>query len=261
MYCRALCIAIILSAGIPLTYAAPKIVKIVTLHDYAPFCMTSGDYEINQVIVPGQDALGFSGYSWDILRESFHEMGYVVHLSIRPWARAVANVKNNKADIVFPTGKNSKRLKIFTYSLESVNHADYIVYVRADDPIQWRGLQSLNGLTIGVKKGFSYGNAWRQASAVNKYDVLTILQGFKMLNAGRIDGFAGYEFNWDYILQRQNWHDKYRKLDAFGSTSEYLAALKSNPKGKEFLSAFDQGKKRLRKNGRLEQIRIKWFGK
>ncbi|WP_019614337.1 substrate-binding periplasmic protein [Psychromonas ossibalaenae] len=260
MYCSALVTAVILSAGISFTHAAPNIVKVITLHDYAPFCMTSGEYEINQVIEPGHDAVGFSGYSWDVLRESFHEMGYIIHLSITPWARAVANVKNSAADIVFPTGKNSERLKIFDYSFESVNHADYIVYVRSDSPIQWHGLQSLSGHTIAVKNGFSYGNNWDAADSINKHDVLTILQGFKMLNAGRVDGFAGYEFNWDYVLQQQKWSHKYKKLDPFGSSSEYLAALKTNPSGKELLTAFDLGKKRLHKNGRLEQIRIKWFG-
>ena len=93
---------------------------------------------------------GFQGYSWDVLRESFHEMGYTIHLSITPWARAMSYVTSEKEDILFPTGKNTERKRIFHYSEEPVNQANFLVYVRADDPTEWKGLESLRGLVIGV---------------------------------------------------------------------------------------------------------------
>ena len=204
--------------------------------------------------------MGFQGYSWDVLRESFHEMGYTIDLSITPWVRAVKNVKNGKADILFPTGKNAERQMIFHYSDEPINLANYIVYVRADNQIEWKGLESLKGRTIGVKRGFSYGDKWKVATDIKKYDVATILQGFKMLDLKRLDGFLGYEYNWDYVLRKEKWRTKYRKLPAFDSSAEYLVALKNNPNGEQFLKAFDTGKKRLITNGKLEDIKSKWFG-
>ena len=63
------------------SYAEEKIVKIATLEDYAPFCITVGKFESDQIIPVGKDAVGFQGYSWDVLRESFQEMGYTIHLS------------------------------------------------------------------------------------------------------------------------------------------------------------------------------------
>lgn len=242
-----------------LSYAGGKIVKIATLIDYAPFCMAEEKVKNNQIISAGDDAVGFQGYSWDVLRDSFHEMGYTIHLTITPWKRAMQNVKIGKVDVLFPTGKNSERQKVFNYSEESINQANFIVYVCEDSQIEWKGLESLKGLKIGVKRGFNYGDKWKATDGIKKHDVTTILQGFKMLSAKRLDGFLGYEYNWDYILKQENWSIKYRKLPSFDSTPEYLVALKNNPNGKEILKAFDTGKKRLIKNGRLDIIKNKWF--
>ena len=261
MYCKNFFLVLILLSLSTLSYADEKTVKIATLEDYAPFCLKIGEKtKSNQIIPVGTDAMGFKGYSWDVLRESFHLMGYTINLSITPWVRAMEDVINGKADILFPTGKNAERQMIFNYSDESINQANYIVYVRVDDQIEWKGLESLKGRTIGVKRGFSYGDKWKAATGIKKYDVATILQGFKMLNLKRLDGFLGYEYNWDYILKQENWKTKYRKLPAFDSAAEYLVALKNNPNGKKILKAFDAGKKRLIKNGKLEEIKNKWFG-
>lgn len=251
---------ILMSISTP-SYAEEKIVTIATLEDYAPFCMkTGGETQSNQIIPVGYDAVGFQGYSWDVLRESFHEMGYTIHLSITPWARAMQSFKNGKADILFPTGKNSERQEIFFYSEEFVNQANFVVYVRADSDIEWKGLDSLKGLTIGVKRDFSYGDKWQATTDIEKYDVATISQGFKMLNAKRFDGFVGYEYNWDYILKQEFSNTQYRKLPVFDSTAEYLVALKTNPNGEKILNAYDTGNKRIVKNGKIENIRNKWFG-
>jgi len=244
------------------SYAEEKIVRVATLEDYAPFCMgTGGDDIAQRTISPGEDIKGFHGYCWDILRESLHAMGYTVHLTVTPWARAMRNVKTGEADILFPAGKNSKRLKILDYSEEPTNEARFLIYIRADRQVKWKGLDGLKDQTIGVKRGFNYGDKWDAASGIIKYEIKTIAQGFKMLSADRIDGFLGYEYNWDYHLKKEKLANQYKKLPAFDSSAEYLVALKTNPKGKLFLNAFDSGKKHLMQNGELKKLKIKWFGK
>ncbi len=186
-------------------------------------------------------------------------MGYTIHLSITPWARAMKYVRNGEADILFPAGKNTEREGIFDYSEEPVNQANFLIYVRVDDPIEWGGLESLKGLVIGVKRGFNYGDRWKAATDIKKRDVGKISAGFTMLAQKRLNGFLGYEHSWDYVLKQENLTAKYRKLPAFDSSAEYLVALKGNPKGIDFLEAFDTGKERLNKSGKLESIMSKWF--
>jgi len=238
-----------------------KTVKIATLEDYAPFCIKTREKVINnQIISPGNDAAGFKGYCWDVLKESFHEMGYTINLTVSPWARAMMNLKSGNADILFPTGKNSERQKIFYYSEESTNEAKFVVYIQTASKIKWKGLNGLKGLTIGFKRKFNYGDKWEKTTVPIKYGVATIAQGFEMLDANRLDGFLGYEYNWDYFLNQENSKAKYKKLPAFDSTSEYLVALKKNPNGKLLLKIFDIGKKQLVKNGKFAAIKAKWLG-
>ncbi|MCP3941490.1 MAG: amino acid ABC transporter substrate-binding protein [Desulfobacteraceae bacterium] len=182
------------------------------------------------------------------------------HLSITPWARAVQYVKTGKMDILFPTGKNLDRQKIFNYSDESINKANFLIYVKADNKIKWNGVKSLNGLTIGVVRGYNCGDQWKYADGVIQYGLNTISQGFIMLSNERIDGFFGYEYIWDYFLKQKNWKNRYRKLPVFDSSAEYLVTLKSNPKGKKILKDFDNGKKRLIRSGKLKKIKNRWFG-
>jgi len=242
-------------------YAEEKIVRIATLGDYAPFCIKTGEENIsNQIISPDNDISEFKGYCWDVLRESYHEMGYTIQLSVTPWARAMLNLKSGRADILFPTGKNSERLKIFNYSEEPTNEANFIIYIKEDSDIEWKGLDGLKGLTIGVKRDFNYGDKWQEATNIKKYNVTEISQGFKMLNAKRIDGFLGYEYNWDYYLKQKKMNSMYKKLPSVGSTAEYLVSLKNNPNGQALLKAFDVGKRRLIENGKLAKIKNTWFG-
>jgi len=254
-----LCIFFLLQIS-TLACADQKQIKIATLEDYAPFCMTTGEFKTNQIVQVGRDAVGFEGYSWDVLRESLHEMGYTIDLYVLPWVRALNYLEAGKVDALFPTGKNSEREKIFYYSREPVNEVVFVLYLRAEDPTEWRGFDLLKGLRIGVKRGFNYGDEWNAATGIKKRDVGTILQGFEMLSAERLDGFLGYEYSWDYVLKQKNWKGRFKKLDLQSSSLEYLVALKSNPRGREFLNAFDTGKKRVAAGGKLEKIKIRWFG-
>ena len=69
-------------------------------------------------------------------------------------------------------------------------------------PIQWQDLTSLDGLAIGTMRGWNFGDEWKANSAIEKYEISTILQGFRMLDAGRLDGLVGYEVNFDYALKQ-----------------------------------------------------------
>jgi len=253
-------IAIILLLISNFSFANDKVISVATLSDYAPFCIATEDSKSNQFIPVGQDAVGFSGYSWEVFRASFHRMGYSIHLSITPWARALHSLQSGNVDILFPAGKNIERLKVFDYSEEPIHKLNFALYVSTDNAIQWQDLSSLKGLTVGVKRGFNYGDEWHSATDIIKFDVNGSQQGFKMLASNRIDALLGYEYSWDYFLKQTGWTHRYRKLAILDSTHEYLASLKSNPRRKTLFKAFEQGKKQLIESGELDKLKQKWFG-
>lgn len=250
---------IIFLSIVPPIFANDKIVNVATLDDYSPYCFPkSAKKSFQEIIPPGADSKNLQGYSWDILKESFHAAGYTIKLSVYPWKRAEYDTRTGIEDVVFPISKSKEREKNFYFSKESVDQVNFLVYVPLNSTIQWQGLNSLNGLTIGQMRGWTLGRKWSESSQIKKDNVSKIIQGFKMLDMGRMAGFAGYEINFDYTLKNENWKTKYKKLPSFDASIEYVAGVKTNPRVPEILNAFDLGKKEITRNRILEKIAENW---
>ncbi|MBU2706849.1 transporter substrate-binding domain-containing protein [Zooshikella marina] len=239
--------------------AGDKVVKIATLNDYEPFCF-SQKFAV-EVIQPGKNSKNLKGYSWDIVRESYHHMGYTIELYILPWSRALDFVKTGKVELLFPTGKNNSRKKIFRYSTEYINKANLLIYTLQEKALNWNGIQSLKGMTIAVKKDYNYGDTFNESNYFKKINVKKISQGFKVLLVNRVDGFAGYEKNWDYIIAKENIKGDFKKSPYFGYATEFVVGKKESSSVKQLLNIFDQGKRHIDKIGLTEKIRQQWFQK
>ncbi|WP_409522785.1 substrate-binding periplasmic protein [Nitrincola sp. MINF-07-Sa-05] len=237
------------------------IVSVATLTDYPPLIFNKPDAtgKVEELIPPGQDSSSLQGYSWDILRESYHSQGYTIQIYVAPWTRAFEMARSDSVDILFPTGYNEDRAEYFHYSVNPINEASFIIYTLPDKALEWEGLTSLDKLTLGAMRGWNYGTEWEQAEGFYKYELSDILQGFQMLDAGRIDGLAGYETNFDYALSEAGLPNIYTKHPAFGETFEYATASKSHPTGGDMLKVFDLGVEHLKASGRLREIRQHWF--
>jgi len=259
---RSIALAVLLSCLPLLSLAADdeKVVSIATLPGYSPYCFYKPDAD-NQTwdrVPPGSDSRVFQGYSWDVIRESFHAAGYTLQLRIVPWSRAMYEIKRGKVELLFPAGKNAARMEYMDYSTEPVNAVDFLIYTDGDSDFEWDGLESLAGQTIGAARGWNFGDRWEQQSGFEKQLVDSIEQGFRMLDEGRIDGFAGYEVVWDYKIREMDRSGEFAKTPAFDETREFVTALKSNPRGKQLLAAFDRGKRIITENGTMEEIAARW---
>ena len=258
---RCVALAVLLSClALPSLAADDKVVSIATLPGYSPYCFykPDADNETWDQVPPGSDSRVFQGYSWDVIRESFHATGYTLQLRIVPWSRAMHELKRGKVELLFPAGKNAERLQYMNYSEEPVNAVDFLIYTRDGTDFQWNGLESLDGLRIGAARGWNFGNKWEQQTGIEKELVDSIQQGLDMLDEGRIDGFAGYEVVWDYKIRELGRSGKYDKLPPFDETREYVTAMKTNPRGAELLAAFDRGKREIVANGTMDEIAARW---
>ncbi|WP_181870063.1 ABC transporter substrate-binding protein [Halomonas sp. DQ26W] len=259
---RGVLLAVLCLMAGAVSYAAEESrVRIATLYDYPPY----GFYKdgkappISEVVIPpGSDSARFHGYSWDIVRESFHAQGYTIELVITHWARALASVRQGEVDLLYPTGMNTERLAYFSYSETPVNDAAFLVYVNHEADIDWQGLASLNGKTIGMVRGYNFGDEWAEREGISKYPLNSIEQGFRMLQRGRLDGFAGYETNWDHVLKEMGLQGEFDKLPEFGASREYVVGLKDNPDTERLLSDFDAGLQAIQESGEYQRIIERW---
>ncbi|MBU3954712.1 MAG: transporter substrate-binding domain-containing protein [Proteobacteria bacterium] len=238
-----------------------KTVTITTLVDFAPYCFKKKNAidHLQETIPPGSDSSQLQGYSWDVVRESFHEMGYTIFLMITPWTRGMGYVQKGTADVIFPAIKTRKREEIFLYSNAVVDETNIVVYVSANSDVDMqKGLASLQGCRISQVRGWAYGKKWEADQGIIKDSTDTILQGFKMLDRKNVFGVVGYENAFDCKLKTEGIIDKYKKSPPIDHVADYLMGKKNHGPAVRIVSDFDAGKKKIMDNGKLETINTKW---
>ena len=211
-------------------WSSDKIVKIATLTGYPPFCFDepAGTASVSNSIPPGMDAKSFKGISWDVVRESFAAVDYTIQLELVPWVRVMNYLENNQVDLCFPAVKTDGRGELYYFSKNPVDRQQFVIYVRKDSPLQWDGLKSLSGLTIGTMREWSFGQRFETADFFKKVSNTEIIIGLQNLNLGRVDGVVGYEISYDYELTKAG------MLNVFKNSS----SLSDNAPCKSFPNSF-----------------------
>lgn len=250
--------SILLSTGT--VVAREKIVKLATLTGFPPYCyaVENSKPKILETIPPGTDSTQLQGYSWDVVRMSYHEMGYTIILHVAPWARVIHLLNSEKVDAVFPANRTTTREKEFLFSREYVDRTPIVVYVPAESDFVWQGLEFLEGLRVGAVREWAYGKKWEKNSTIKKERMDSIFQSFRVLDKKRIDAVIGYEFAYDYVLELEGMAQKYKKAGYVDEVDEYLMGNRGIPATKKIISAFDHGHRLLEKNGTLDEIATKW---
>jgi polar amino acid transport system substrate-binding protein len=241
-------------------FGQEKIVTLATLTDFGPYCFKKeNSIEIaEETLPPGVDSAQLQGYSWDVVRRSFHEVGYTIKLFIVPWERAMHYLKIAKVDAIFPANRTESREKLFHFSHEYVDRTRMVVYVPAGSTIEWHDLESLKDLSVGVVRGWAYGKKWDENTSIRKEPMDTILQSFQVMDRGRLAAVVGYEVAYDYALRIAGISQKFKKIGDFGVVDEYLMARINDPVAGKKLTDFDQGHVLLQNNGGMEEILKKW---
>lgn len=71
-----------------------KVVSLVTIDEYPPFSFRLDNLrkakKEREIIAPDEHASNLQGYSWDLVRASFHAVGYTIILRAMPWDLAVS---------------------------------------------------------------------------------------------------------------------------------------------------------------------------
>lgn len=250
--------SVFLFAGVGI--AEEKVVRLATLTGFAPYCFAidNSTPKIVETIRPGDDSTQLQGYSWDVVRSSYHELGYTIVLYVAPWARVIHLLKSGKVDAVFPANRTKTRENEFIFSRKYVDRTPIVVYVPIDSDLVWQGLESLYGLRVGAVREWAYGKRWEKSEAIRRERMDSILQSFQVLDKERIDAVIGYEFAYDYVLKREGLLQKYKKIGHVDEVEEYLMGNRDIPQTEKIISVYDHGYQLLKENGTLDEIAIKY---
>lgn len=196
------------------------------------------------------------GISLQIIRAAYATQGYTVEMHFVPWARALDGVKNGEYDILPNAWWTQKRAAFLLFSKPYLKNEIKFIK-RKGDPFEYHGLGSLTGKTVGIVRGYGYGDEFLNATNFNRPEVVEVLQNIKKLVLGRIDLTLEDEVVARWIIK----HNAPALLQQIEFTQNALSTQQlhvtsglKNPRHKAIIEAFNKGLVTIKANGTFDKI-------
>ncbi len=144
-----------------------------------------------------------------LIHAIFKRMGKQVEVKAYPWKRVLKMGGEGECGIggIY---KTQERLKIFDYS-EPLYTETVLVYVRQNKAFEFNSLSDLTGKTIGVMRGWSYGDAFdrfRQKRTVTTKAVDSDHVAFKRLVQRDLDCLFSLELTGKLMLRKAEYQGR-----------------------------------------------------
>lgn len=167
----------------------------------------------------------------DLIREIFERANLPVSIEAVPWKRALENVEQGKGAIggVYKTRERKHK---FLFS-DPIYAEHLMIYQRADSFTPVNAIGDLFGKTVGIIRGWSYGDAFDAARGAGKFQISPSAsddQNLKMLALGRVDMVIAIRAAGDKIVKRLKLEQTVRRNDTpILENPTYIALNRHDP--------------------------------
>ena len=185
----------------------------------------------------------------------FDRMGIEVGLKAYPWKRALKMGTDGEVGIggIYQT---AKRLKIYDYSAPLYTER-VLIYVTQKNMFTFNKLADLEGKTIGVLRGWSYGDAFDQFRQAGKVTVKAANNDhitFKRLVAGHVDCLFAPEHTGNQMLRQKAYHDQVVAIAKPVAVNDTYIVFAKRSHKKKLLEQFNAMLKTMKDDGSYEQV-------
>ncbi len=220
-------------------------------------------------IATGESGVGWSpnvknyGYVLHVVSEAFADAGLDVDIDFYPWKRAFVRAQGAENDATCCWFFVEKRAKDFYYS-DPVFEETMVFFHLKSFKLDWKTYEDLRGLWSGGNIGFHYGDDFQAAEKSGIIIVDRVRHNdvnFKKLLAGRIQVhpiavIAGFGHLHKLFPPEKVDLFTYHPRPVLQKTLHLLVPKKmEKTRVLRLLSSFNQGLRRLRKNGKLARIK------
>ncbi len=173
-----------------LLLCSPSVLMAQTLtfsvDDYCPYYCKDAQSEVPRLAAK-------PGFVIEILQQAFENKGYELEYVFRPWARGIREVSEGKVNGLIIAAKGDAPRHVFPKNEQGRSLGCY--YVAADSQWAFDGVASLQGMKLGVVKGYEYSeplNGFLKKDS-NKKEVVTLTGDrpmeriLNMIELGRLD--------------------------------------------------------------------------
>nr|WP_245399765.1 transporter substrate-binding domain-containing protein [Atopomonas sediminilitoris] len=204
------------------------------------------------------------GFVNQVVQEAFAQQGYWVEFRFMPWQRGKREALKGRVEAASYWQCNAEVSKSFLCS-DALKREQYVLFYRKVNPLpDWQELADLRGLRIGATAGYSYSEAFWQATESGVLTVELVQedeQNIGKLLKGRIDALlldpvVAYDLLARHFAPGAGHLLEFNPRPVAEMTGHLLISRKS-PRAEELLRAFNVGLQALHDNGRYEQL---WDG-
>lgn len=196
------------------------------------------------------------GVCVEIVSAALKTQGYAFDMKSVPWARAIANVKDGKYDILPNTWMTEDRKTFLAYSEPYLTN-DIKFIKRKGDPFEYSGLDSLAGKTVATIRGYGYGDAFMKATHFTREESSKLILSIKKLVAGRVDLSIEDEIVARSVIAKEapELMDKIEFCKTpLSSNKLYITSGLKNPRHAEIIAAFNKGLSAIKADGTFAEI-------
>ena len=201
------------------------------------------------------------GFAVDVVREAFALVGITVKFEVLPYARCMADTKAGVLVACFDAVPNGMIRNSYLWPEHPLFTTHMNVYALANSTASGMVAKKLEGHTVGVERGYEYGDEFDLNTKIIRKIVDKNDQGFKMLLSQRIEFMAAEERIANALFARfpSEFGGKFKLVGTVATPGLYIAFSKTTPGAAAYLKKFNQGYELLRRSARYQAIESKWF--
>lgn len=221
----------------------------------APIRLLTGNYPPFEYTENGN----VKGLAVELLTEAFRRCHRDVRIEVLPWARALAETQQGRADAIFTAIKTPEREAALRFSSEALVTMNSALYSKKDAAIRYHGdLSALAGYRLGTVIGTSHGAQFDMAlrSGLLKYvDAANDTEpNIRKLLAGRIDLIVADRYVVTYYARRNGWSDQLTELTPVLHSSLGYLAFNKNPALEPLRNEIDAALVAMKRDGSYQRI-------
>ncbi|MBO5589198.1 MAG: basic amino acid ABC transporter substrate-binding protein [Anaerovibrio sp.] len=221
-----------------------KVLKVGTNADFAPF-----EFQ-------GADPSAYEGFDMDLIRAIGEEMGYKVEINNVAFDGLIPSLEAGNIDVIISGMTiNDERKQKVLFSDPYYKSGLSIMVAKSDDSI--KGFQDLKGKKIAVQIGTTSATEAKKLGSAEVKELNSSADTFIELNAKGVDAVINDRpVNDRYIVESKN--DNVKVLSELLTSEDYGMAINKN--NVELQTKINEALKKLKDNGKYDQIYAKWFG-
>lgn len=204
-----------------------------------------------------QDGMA-TGMDIKIIDAICKKAGLTYEIKFYPWERCIRMAKEGKADVIFGLLKNTERLGFLKYPDLAINYDKRVLISLKTYPERIKNIQDLKGKTIGVVRGYSYGDEFDNNTSFNRDFSVTSGHLLDKFNSKRYDLIAINEYVAKFLISELSWSNY--KVHPYIITNGLLYSafsLKSERAMNSF-KRYNDALNAINDSGELNRIRNKY---